>query len=90
MDWMPAFDYQAIPEHYAEAAVIYVNKTGRKPSLHGKNVPQSVIDRYLRCLDIVKRTKDDRAAQAASLTRDQPGSYFRFFLTSKSKRTDSP
>ncbi|MEI7898824.1 MAG: DUF6057 family protein [bacterium] len=83
---MNDFDYARpyLPEHYAEAVVFYMANKGEKLDLRGWQIRAETRQRFLACMDIARRHKDDRPAMKRELREKFPGSYFRYLLVGES------
>ena len=76
--------YHFLPEHYAEAAVMHADLTGRQAPI-GSFVPSSVTeDRFRRSVEIMRTYGGNLPAADARLAADMPHSFFRYASTGQS------
>jgi len=77
----------AIPEHYAEAVLLYLHSINRPlvapPELPGRTIDQQTIEKVRRVIDLSGEYSNDEAALAAVLAAEFPNSGCRYFLTGK-------
>ena len=74
------FDYSGIPTHYAEALLIYMEKSRKMPDLHGRRISGKTIDRYRRFVQTISLYMPNRKA-ASDVTASSFGdSYFYYYL----------
>jgi len=78
---LPAMPYQELPEHYAEAVVIYTARTGQRVELGGLVPSQFTIGRARRGHEVFMDRGGDIDAADAVLVREMPETYTRYFLT---------
>ncbi|MHB1034356.1 MAG: DUF6057 family protein [Pirellulales bacterium] len=77
------FNFRTLPEHYAEAVLIYASRTRQRPDLHGWSIPPQTAGRFKEFLRIVQSSPDQKTV-AAGLAAKLPNSYFRYFATGQS------
>lgn len=81
---LDCLSYEALPENYAEAIVLYSQRTGNTVDLQGLTIPIRVKDRYA---SFSRRMEPaDPTALAKTLATHYPDSYFRYYVTGQSGR----
>lgn len=81
------FDYPTIPEHYAEAILLYAHNVGGQGVLGRRTmekIEKRVLDRVRRVIQIARDCGGDKKAIAAALAARYPESYCRYLLTGNS------
>ena len=75
-----------LPEHYAEAVVALMARTGAQPDLHGWQIRADTQRRFQECMEVARRYKGDSPAIERELWKRFPGSYFRYLLVGEKGR----
>jgi len=78
------FDYPGVPEHYAEAVLLYAHNVGKQPDLGGRGIEESVHQRVRAVIQTAVDTGGDKQKLDAALTAGFPHTACRYLLTGKS------
>ena len=78
------FGHRTIPQHYAEALLLYGWLTGKRVNLRKLRIDQQTMDRFRQFHQIVSWSKGDIKARNKAFARTFPNSYFRYCLAGQS------
>ena len=78
------FDYPAVPEHYAEAILLYGYRVGCQIDVAGRTIEKPTQKRVREVIQIVHDCDGDKKAIADVLAARFPESYCRYLLTGES------
>jgi hypothetical protein len=73
-----------IPEHYAEAVLLYSNATGRPPDLGGRSIGQRTVEQVREAIRLAREYQGDAESLDRALRAGFPNSYCRYFFTGRS------
>lgn len=83
-----AFEYPAVPEHYAEAILLYSHNVNRPldepPNLRGRTIRDETLERVRQVIQVGYDCRNDKEAMGEILAARFPNSGCRYLLTGKS------
>jgi hypothetical protein len=83
-----AFDYEYIPDHYAEALTLIHNQTGRQLDTNALKTSPGVLETCQRFNALYRQHKNNPQALAQAVAREMPYTYFGYYYALQTPQVD--